>query len=105
MLPRFSVTSIGVPTLTHHLLDGEVSIDNNSIENLVRPWAVGRKAWLFAGSELAGRRAAIVMSLVQSAKLHGHDPWAYLRDVLTRMPTQLNSRIDELLPHIWQPTR
>ncbi len=64
-----------------------------------------RKAWLFAGSELAGRRAAIVMSLVQSAKLHGHDPWAYLRDVLTRMPTQLNSRIDELLPHIWQSTR
>jgi transposase len=92
-------------TLTHHLLDGEVSIDNNSIENLVRPWAMGRKAWLFAGSELAGRRAAIVMSLVQSAKLHGHDPWAYLRDVLTRMPTQLNSRIDELLPHIWQSTR
>jgi len=89
-------------TLTHNLLDGEVSVDNNSIENLVRPWAMGRKAWLFAGSELAGRRAAIVMSLVQSAKLHGHDPWAYLKDVLTRLPTQLNSRIDELLPHKWQ---
>jgi hypothetical protein len=46
-----------------------------------------------------GRRSAIVMSLVQSAKLHGHDPWTYLRDVLMRIPTQLNSRIDELLPH------
>jgi transposase len=52
---------------------------------------------------LAGQRAATVM--VQSAKLHGHDPWAYLNDVLTRLPTHLNSRIDEPLPHNWQPAR
>ena len=58
---------------------------------------------MFAGSELAGQRAAIVMSLVQSAKLCGHDPWAYLKDMLTRLPTHLNSRTDELLPHLWQP--
>ena len=59
---------------------------------------------MFAGSELAGQRAAVVMSLVQSAKLSGHDPWAYLKDVLlTRLPTHLNSRIEELLPHRWQP--
>ena len=45
----------------------------------------------------------MVMSLLQSAKLNGRDPWAYLKDVLTRLPTQLNSRIDELLPHRWQP--
>jgi hypothetical protein len=63
-----------------------------------------RRAWLFAGSELAGQRAAIVMSLVQSARLNGHDPWAYLRDVLARLPTQLDSRIEELLPHRWQPS-
>jgi transposase len=88
--------------LTHNLLDGDVSVDNNSLENLMRPWAMGRRAWLFAGSALAGQRAAIVMSLVQSVKLHGHDPWAYLKDVLKRLPTQLNSRIDELLPHNWQ---
>jgi hypothetical protein len=62
-----------------------------------------RKAWLFAGSELAGQRAAIVMSLVQSARLNGHDPWTYLKDVLTRLPTHPNSRIDELLPHRWTP--
>lgn len=55
------------------------------------------------GSELAGQRAAVAMSLVQSATLNGLDPWAYLRDVLQRLPTQLNSRIDELLPHCWQP--
>jgi transposase len=91
--------------LTHHLSDGAVPVDNNSLENLIRPWAMGRKAWLFAGSELAGQRAAIVMSLVQSAKLNGHDPWAYLNDVLDRLPTQLNSRIDELLPHRWTPAR
>ena len=91
--------------LTHNLRDGDVTVDNNSLENLIRPWAVGRRAWLFAGSALAGQRAATVMSLVQSAKLHGHDPWAYLNDVLTRLPTQLNSRIDELLPHNWHPAR
>lgn len=65
-------------SLGHLLDDGEVSIDNNHCENLIRPWAMGRKAWLFAGSELAGKRAAIVMSLVQSAKQNGHDPWTYL---------------------------
>jgi len=89
--------------LTVNLNDGMVQVDNNHIENQMRPWAMGRKAWLFAGSELAGQRAAIVMSLVQSAKLNGHDPWAYLKDVLTRLPTHMNSRIEELLPHRWQP--
>ena len=71
----------------------------------MRPWAMGRKAWLFAGSELAGKRAATVMSLVQSARLYGHDPWAYLKDVLTRPPTQPNRGIEELLPHRWTPMR
>ena len=89
--------------LTVHLSDGRVPVDNNRIENLMRQWAMGRKAWLFAGSELAGQRAAVVMSLVQSAKLCGHDPWAYLKDVLTRLPMHMNSRIEELLPHLWQP--
>ena len=89
--------------LTAHLHDGRVPVDNNHIENLMRPWAMGRKAWLFAGSELAGQRTAVMKSLVRSAKLSGHDPWAYLRDVLTRLPTHLNSRIDELLPHLWLP--
>jgi transposase len=89
--------------LTANLNDAMVQVDNNHIENLMRPWAMGRKAWLFAGSELAGQRAAVVMSLVQSAKLNGHDPWAYLKDVLTRLPTHMNSRIEELLPHRWQP--
>ncbi len=88
--------------LTRFLDDGNVPIDNNHCENLMRPWALGRKNWLFAGSELAGQRAAVIMSLVQSAKLNGHEPWAYLKDVLARLPLHLNSRIDELLPHRWQ---
>jgi transposase-like protein len=58
--------------------------------------------WLFAGSLRAGQRDATVMSLIQSAKLNGHDPYRYLKDVLERLPTQPVSRIQELLPHHWQ---
>ena len=89
--------------LGRFLLDGDVPIDNNHCENRIRPWALGRRNWLFIGSQLAGERAAVVMSLLQSAKLNGHEPWAYLKDILTRMPTQLNSRIEELLPHRCKP--
>jgi transposase len=89
--------------LTRHLDDGAVPIDNNHLEQQIKPWAMGRKAWLFAGSELAGQRAATVMSMIVSARLNGHEPWAYLRDVLRRLPTHLNSRLDELLPHRWAP--
>ncbi|MHB1122606.1 MAG: IS66 family transposase [Ramlibacter sp.] len=89
--------------LTRHLQDGAVGLDNNFLERQIKPWQMGRRAWLFAGSELAGQRAAVVMSLVQSARMNGHDPWHYLRDVLARLPTHLNSRIEELLPHRWQP--
>jgi transposase len=89
--------------LTQFLNDGQLPIDNNWIENQIRPIAIGRNNWLFAGSLRAGQRAAAVMSLIQSAKLNGHDPYAYLKDVLTRLPTQKNSHIEELLPHRWQP--
>jgi hypothetical protein len=56
---------------------------------------------LFAGSLRSGKRAAAIMSLIQSARLNGHDPYAYLKDVLTRLPTQRASEIEELLPHKW----
>jgi transposase len=90
--------------LTQFLDDGQLPIDNNWIENQIRPIAIGRSNWMFAGSLRAGQRAAAVMSLIQSAMLNGHDPYAYLKDVLTRLPTQKNSQIEELLPHRWQPT-
>jgi len=84
--------------------DGRLPLDNNRIENQIRPWAVGRKNWLFAGSFAAAARAADIMTLIQSAKMNGIDPMAYLRDVLTRLPTHPNSRIAELLPTHWRPT-
>ena len=89
--------------LTRYLDDGQLPIDNNWIENHNRPIAVGRSNCLFAGSLRAGKRAAAGMSLIQSAKMNGHDPYAYIKDVLTRLPTQKASQIEELLPHRWQP--
>jgi transposase len=89
--------------LTRFLDDGELPIDNNWVENRIRPISLGRSNWLFAGSLRAGKRAAAVMSLIQSAKLNGHDPYRYLKDVLERLPTQAASRIQELLPHCWTP--
>lgn len=89
--------------LTHYLEDGGLPIDNNRVENLIRPWALGRSNWLFAGSLRSGQRAANIMSLIQSAKLNGHEPHAYLKDVLTRLPSQKASQIHELLPQNWKP--
>ena len=89
--------------LQRYLDDGDLPIDNNWVENQIRPWALGRKNWLFAGSLRSGQRAAAVMSLIQSAKNNGHDPYAYLKDVLERLPTHKASAISELLPHNWAP--
>ena len=89
--------------LTRFVDDGQLSIDNNWIENQIRPIAIGRNNWLFAGSLRAGQRAATVMSLIQSARMNGHDPYTYLKDVLTRLPTHKASQIEELLPHHWRP--
>ena len=90
--------------LTRFAGDGRLPVDNNHIENQIQPIAIGRNNWLFAGSLRAGKRAAAAMSLIQSAKLNGHDPYAYLKDVLTRLPTQRASQVGELLPHRWQPS-
>lgn len=89
--------------LTRYCGDGAVPIDNNRVENLIRPWALGRKNWLFAGSLRSGQRAAAIMSLIQTAKLNGHEPHAYLKDVMDRLPTQKYSQIHELLPYNWKP--
>ena len=87
--------------LTRYVDDGDLPIDNNHIENRIRPIALGRNNWLFAGSLRAGKRAANIMSLIQSAKLNGHDPYRYLKDVLVRLPTQPSSRLEDLLPQHW----
>lgn len=87
--------------LTRYLGDGTVPIDNNWGENQIRPIAIGRSNWLFAGGLRAGQRAAAVMSLIHSARLNGHDVYAYMKDVLERLPSLPASRISELFPHRW----
>lgn len=88
--------------------DGWLDIDNNEGENSVRGLCLGRKNWLFLGSDRGGCAAAIHFSLLASCKRHGLDPWLYYRDVLVRLPAMLPGASDEellaLLPHRWQPT-
>jgi transposase len=78
--------------------DGTIEIDNNAAERSIRPIAIGRKNWLFAGSDKGGERAAGILSLIETAKLGGIDPEAYLRTVLTKIADHPITRIDELLP-------
>lgn len=86
------------PALVRYAEAGNLPIDNNAVENAIRPIALGRKNWLFAGSERAGVRAAAIQSLLATAKLNGLEPLAWLRDTLETLPTWPYSRIDELLP-------
>jgi transposase len=86
------------PALIRYANSGVLPIDNNPVENAIRPIAIGKKNWLFAGSERAGTRAAAIQSLLGTAKLNGLDPHAWLKDTLEKLPIWPNSRIDELLP-------
>jgi transposase len=85
-------------SLCRFLEDSTIEIDNNAAERAIRPIALGRKNWLFAGSDKGGERAAAILSLIETAKLNGLDPEAYLREVLTRIADHPINRIDELLP-------
>lgn len=93
----------GWAALTRYLEDGDLSIDNNECEQECRPVAVGRKNWLFAGSDAGGVRAAILYTLILSCRKTGINPFEYLRDVLLRVSRQLTSRIGELMPRNWKP--
>lgn len=84
--------------LTRYVDDGRIEIDNNTAERALRGISLGRKNYLFMGSDAGGERAAAIYSLVETAKLNGIDPEAYLRDVLTRIADHPINRIDELLP-------
>jgi len=90
-------------TLKRYLEDGRLAIDNNACERAVRPLAIGRKNWLFVGSERAGRAAAVWMSLISSCRRCGVEPWAYLTQVLRQMPTTPPEQYPDLLPDRWQP--
>jgi hypothetical protein len=84
--------------LTRYRDDGRIEIDNNAAERALRGVALGRGNYLFMGSDAGGERAASIYSLVETAKLNGLDPQAYLREVLTRIAEHPINRIDELLP-------
>ncbi len=86
------------PALVRYVDDGHYPIDNNPIENAIRPIALGRKNWMFVGAERAGHRAAAIMGLLATAKANGLEPQAWLTDVLTRLPTTKARDIDTLLP-------
>lgn len=86
------------PALIRYAKTGHLPIDNNPVENVIRLIALGKKNWLFTGSERAGQRAAAIQTLLGTAKLNGLDPAGWLRDTLEKLPTWPNSRIDELLP-------
>lgn len=88
-------------TLTVYLADGRVEIDNNLVENAIRPTAIGKKNWLFVGDAEAGQRSAIIYTVIESCRRRGLDPYAYLKDVLTRLPHMTNRQIPEVTPQAW----
>jgi hypothetical protein len=89
--------------LIGYLRDGRFEIDNNLVENAIRPTAVGRKRWLFIGHPDAAWRSAVIYSLLQSCRRRGINPHEYLTDVLGRLPTVMVSQIEPLLPANWKP--
>ena len=87
-----------------YLADGRIEIDNNLVENAIRPTAIGKKNWLFVGAAEAGQRGAILYTIIESCRRRGIDPPAYLRDILTRLPTATNWQVKDLVPEAWAKT-
>ncbi len=92
-------------TLKVYLNDGRVEIDNNLVENAIRPTAIGKKNWLFIGQAEAGERSAIIYTVIESCRRRGLNPYAYLKDVLTRLPRMTNRQIPEVTPQAWAKTQ
>ena len=90
--------------LSVYAADGDLNIDNNPAENALRRIAVGRKNWLFAGSDRGGRTAAVLFSFIATCQRHRVEPLAYLRDVLTRIAAHRHNRLAELMPNRWRPS-
>jgi transposase len=90
-----------MPGLAVYLDGGKVEIDNNLVENAIRPTALGKKNWLFVGEAQAGERSAILYTVIESCRRRRIDPYAYLKDVLTRLPGMTNQQLPEVLPSVW----
>jgi hypothetical protein len=100
---RYSTTRWAA--LTRYTTDGRLEMSNNAAERAIRPLALGRRNWTFAGSDAGGRRAAAMYTIIESAKMNGLDVEAYLVDVIARIADHPIKRIDDLLPWNWRPLR
>ena len=89
------------PLLGVYLEEGRIEIDNNLVENAIRPTALGKKNWLFLGDADVGHRSAILYTIIESCRARGIDPSAYLRDVLTRLPSMTNWQVKNITPEAW----
>ena len=110
-LPRSTMGKAIDYTLAHaallevYLRDGRVEIDNNLVENAIRPTAIGKKNWLFIGEAQAGQRSAILYTLIECCRRRGLNPFLYLRDVLTRLPSMTNWQVKDVTPAAWAAAR
>ena len=110
-LPRSGMGKALDYTLAHwtqlgvYLGDGRIEIDNNLVENTIRPTALGKKNWLFIGEAEAGERSAILYTIVECCRRRGIDPYAYLRDVLERLPSSTNWQVKDMTPEAWAKAR
>ena len=89
------------PMLARFLDNGRIEIDHNLCENAIRPTAVGKKNWLFIGGEDAGWRSAVIYLIVTNCRNRGIDPYEYIKDVLTPLPTMTNRQIHKITPATW----
>ena len=89
------------PMLTVYLEDGRIEIDNNPVENAIRPTTIGKKNWLFIGETEAGQRSAILFMIIEACCSRGIDPQTYLRDLLTRLPAMTNRQVKDMAPAAW----
>ncbi len=87
--------------LSRYTTDGRLQIDNNLVENAIRPVAIGRKNYLFAGSHDGARRAAMLYSFMGTCKINKVNPFEWLRDILIRIPNHPVNKLEELLPNNW----
>lgn len=92
-------------SLEVYLQDAQIEIDNNLVENAIRPTALGKKNWLFFGDADTGERSAIIYSIIESCRRNGVEPYTYLCDVLSRLPSMTNWQIQEITPKAWAKVR
>ncbi|MHA6688502.1 IS66 family transposase [Mesorhizobium sp. A556] len=90
--------------LVRFTTDGHLEMENNAAERAIRPLALGRRNWTFAGSDSGGQRAAALYTIIETARMNGLDPEAYLADLMGRIADHPINRVDELLPWSWRST-